>query len=76
MNAPPNECPRCRGTLETGFLLDVTHGTYQRVRWVEGPIVRSFWGGIKIGGRRKLDVIAYRCTRCDHLVLGTREKQN
>lgn len=61
------ECPKCKGKMEPGYVLDEGHGTSLVAQWVEGPPSRSAWTGMKTKGRRKLPITTYRCTRCGFL---------
>ena len=62
MRAP--ECPGCRVTMEEGFLLDQGHGDRKSVgQWAEGPPEHRWWG-LKLKGKERLPVVAYRCPRC------------
>jgi hypothetical protein len=54
--------------MERGFVLDHAHGPQVRAaKWAEGQPERSFWTGIKLKGKRQLEVATYRCTRCGYL---------
>jgi hypothetical protein len=57
-------CPDCERAMEGGFLLDNLHGGQEATQWVEGAPVKSFWGGLKMKGSRKLTVYAWRCPGC------------
>lgn len=62
------ECPKCRGTMERGFILDNTHGGKVVSQWVAGEPEESFWvGGVKTKNRTLLSVTTYRCTACGYL---------
>lgn len=63
-----NECPKCRGRMEEGFVRDGADGGQERVaRWVEGHPEKAFWTGIRLKGKRQLDVATWRCSRCGYL---------
>jgi hypothetical protein len=64
MNTNTIECPKCKGRMEEGFLLDKTHGGTLAAHWVEGPPERSFWTGVKVRGKRIRPVQVFRCTSC------------
>ena len=66
-------CLRCGGEMEEGFLLDETHGGSRTTRWVEEPPEKSVWTGLKLKGRRKLPLTAYRCVQCGAVDLYARE---
>ncbi len=62
------ECPKCRRSMQRGYLLDGRHGEQRAVsEWVEGMPEKSFWSGLKIGERRVMPVTVYRCDRCGYL---------
>jgi hypothetical protein len=61
-------CPECSVTMERGFTLDRSHNSMGRAgQWVSGEPERSFWFGIKLRGRRRLVMVAFRCPRCGRL---------
>ena len=62
-------CPECQRVLEGGFLLDHTHGGHVAARWVEGPPERTFWGTLRLRGRRQLTVYAWRGPGCSQVRL-------
>ena len=57
-------CPDCRTAMEPGFVLDTTDSGRSAAAWVEGEPERSLWSGLKLKGRRKLPLYAWRCPRC------------
>lgn len=63
------ECPKCKGRMEEGFLLDNTHGGYAASRWVKGAPEKSFWTGIKIRNKEQRAVSTFRCASCGYLEL-------
>jgi len=50
--------------MEEGFVVDESYGTRAPSHWVEGAAEKSVWMGLKLRGKRKLAVQAWRCTRC------------
>jgi predicted nucleic-acid-binding Zn-ribbon protein len=64
---PDPTCPKCRGEMEDGFLVDHTYGTAAASEWVEGPVEASFWTGVKLRGRERRRVNTWRCLRCGYL---------
>ena len=66
MASQKQECPKCRGTMDEGFMLDHTHGGYEMPTFVLGPLRKKWWG-IQTKGQTKFTVITYRCTRCGFL---------
>jgi len=62
-------CPKCSIQLQEGFLLEVTRNGRRSTEWVEGRPVPSFWTGLQLKGRTRLDVTSFRCPRCGFLEL-------
>ena len=67
-------CLRCGGEMEEGFALDETYGEKKQGQWVEGEPKKSIWTGLKLGGRKKLPISAYRCMECGFLDLFARDE--
>jgi hypothetical protein len=61
------DCPRCGGTLEAGYTIDIGYGTKALPKWVAGEPQKSVWTGLKLGGKEQLEVTTYRCRRCGYL---------
>ena len=61
------DCPRCGGTLEAGYTIDIGYGTKALPKWVAGEPEKSIWTGLKLGGKDQLEVTTYRCRRCGYL---------
>jgi hypothetical protein len=58
-------CPKCASPMETGFILDkVDDNRLKTPEWLEGNPERAFWTGLNTKGRKRLDIITYRCERC------------
>ncbi|WP_420124865.1 hypothetical protein [Longimicrobium sp.] len=57
-------CTDCQRNMEGGFVLDNNHTAQEAASWIEGMPEKSFWGGLKIKGRRKLTMYAWRCPSC------------
>lgn len=64
---PESTCPKCSGHLKEGFVLDHADKSRAQASWVEGTPERSFWTGLKLGGRTRLPIKTYRCSRCGFL---------
>ena len=60
-------CPKCRKSMEPGFVLDQTYGANAQSAWVEGAAERSIWTGVKLKGRERVPVTTYRCSGCGYL---------
>ena len=68
MTDSPLACPRCRGPMDLGFLMDRGHYSTPGVaQWVEGIPVRSVWTGLKMKDREVYPLTSYRCERCGYL---------
>jgi hypothetical protein len=71
-----SECPKCRGEMTEGFMLDRTVGgmdvDLERAEWVQGPPLKSFWTGLNVRGTEKLPIAALRCATCGFLELYAR----
>ena len=60
-------CPKCGGRMEQGFVADATEHYTKVTQWVEGAPQKSFWGGVKSRGKRKVPIESWRCGRCGYL---------
>ncbi len=60
-------CPKCRGVMKEGFVLDNAYGSFKVSAWIEGAPQPSVWSGLKLGGRRSIAVATFRCDRCGYL---------
>lgn len=61
-------CPKCKGIMENGFVVDYTHGGVAKQSvWSKGPIKYDFWN-LWIGAvKESLKISSYRCTSCGYL---------
>jgi hypothetical protein len=64
---PPMTCPKCGSEMEIGFVADATYGGFVVPQWVSGRAERTFWGGLRLRGRKRRWVDTHRCTRCGYL---------
>jgi len=63
--AGSKQCPKCSGSMTEGYVVD--HGDGGRTTvgsWIEGQPEKSIWTGLKLGGKAKIDIAAWRCARC------------
>jgi hypothetical protein len=69
MGAGPSslECPRCSGSMETGFTIDVGYGTKAVPKWAPGEPNKSIWTGLKVKPAEQREVTTFRCRRCGYL---------
>jgi hypothetical protein len=59
-------CPKCKGAMSEGFVIDNTHGSRGVATWSEGPPQKSFWLGVALKGK-PLEIATWRCTACGYL---------
>ena len=57
-------CPKCGKSMQEGFVLDNTYGSRIVSGWVEGEPQKSIWVGVKLEGKKPIEITAYRCTGC------------
>jgi hypothetical protein len=63
----PDECPKCRASMQAGYLVDQGHANARSVpSWSEGEPRRSFWMGLKPSGE-VIETRTWRCTGCGYL---------
>ena len=67
MASRPQDCLRCGGTLEAGYIVDEGYGTRTVAKWIAGAPERSMWTGLKTRDKDRRDVATYRCRRCGYL---------
>jgi Domain of unknown function (DUF6487) len=60
-------CPKCKGTMEQGFVLDYTHGARVVSQWAAGPPQKSFWTGTKMPDEAPIPIGTFRCSSCGFL---------
>ena len=60
-------CPKCQARMESGFVLDTSHGMPTQAEWTSGEPSSSFWTGIRMKGRARHHVTTYRCPKCAYL---------
>ena len=73
------QCPKCSGSMAEGFVLDPTHGGTAVPSWVEGAPERSMWTGVKLAGRARAEIAAWRCNRCgfvEHYATATPDRSH
>jgi hypothetical protein len=62
------KCPKCQTEMEAGWVMDRGHGDFVRLAtWVQGEPERSFWMGMKVSGKKQLQVQTFRCPQCGYL---------
>jgi len=58
------ECIRCHAHMESGWLVDNTHGAYQQQNWPPGEPQPSFWTGLQVEKDQVIPVTTLRCPNC------------
>ncbi len=59
-----HSCPKCQSSMQEGWTLDSTHGGRAVSSWIEGEPQKSVWVGVKLDGKKPIDIKSWRCTRC------------
>jgi hypothetical protein len=67
MIATRQQCPKCSGQMEQGFVLDNTHGARIVSQWAVGAPQKSFWTGTKLPDEALIPIGTFRCTSCGFL---------
>lgn len=57
-------CPKCQSSMQEGWVLDHTHGARAVSSWVEGEPQKSIWVGVKLEGKKPIEIESWRCSRC------------
>jgi hypothetical protein len=61
-----DRCPKCRGDMEQGFIIDNSHGERIVSHWAAGAPRKSFWTGTKVQ-QKAVPIGTYRCSSCGFL---------
>ena len=61
------KCPKCKGAMVQGFIIDWTHSGRVVSSWAEGAPVKSFWMGTKVADDATIPVGTFRCSNCGFL---------
>ena len=62
-----SNCPKCEASMKRGFLLEETYGSRGAAHWVEGAPEKSFLSGVRLRGRKVIEIESWRCSRCGYL---------
>ncbi len=60
-------CPKCRGEMAQGWVVDNTYGGRTPSEWAPGAPRDSFWTGTKLPEGEMVPIGAFRCTSCGYL---------
>jgi hypothetical protein len=53
--------------MTEGFIIDHSDGGRLVSGWVEGTPVKNMWVGVKLGGKKPIDIVTWRCGSCGFL---------
>ena len=72
MSQPSPVCPDCKVPMDSGFIVDFTHGTRasEQSSWVNGKAEASWWTAwtaLKLGDKQRLPIVTFRCPECGQL---------
>ena len=56
-------CPKCKGPMEQGVVLDYWENTFNQTKWAAGNPKRHILGWMP----KTKNVVTYRCTNCGFL---------
>lgn len=60
-------CPKCQTSMIEGFVIAEKEGRRTVSSWLEGAPIRSFWMGVKLGGKTPIEIVTWRCGSCGFL---------
>ncbi|MEA3031403.1 MAG: hypothetical protein QOJ53_882 [Sphingomonadales bacterium] len=60
-------CPKCQASMVEGFVIDKGEASRAVSSWLEGAPNKSFWSGVKLGGKTPIEIATWRCTSCGFL---------
>jgi len=62
-----DHCPKCKGAMEQGYVLDHTYGARVVSHWAKGAPQKSFFMGTKLPDQQLVPIGTYRCSACGYL---------
>ena len=60
-------CPKCQASMTEGFVIDNADGGRRVSSWLEGVPKKSRWFGVKLGGKKPVEIATWRCGACGFL---------
>lgn len=70
-----NNCPKCNGQMEQGFIPDYSHGGTVAVgSWHKGLPKKDFWTRTKAIRWEGIPMAAFRCSACGFIEIYSREE--
>jgi len=67
MSAEELTCPKCRGEMVRGFILDLSFPQVAVSHWVEGLPQKSPLSGTKVPAGKSTPTATFRCASCGYL---------
>src|SRR5262245_12500458 len=67
MSAEKLACPKCRGEMVRGFILDLSFPHRAVSHWVEGTPEKSLIAGTKVPAGKDMPTATFRCAGCGYL---------
>ena len=64
MSEKAPDCSTCRKPMEAGYIVDHSYGAVYPSAWVSGMPDWSRFFGLKLRGRTKMPLTAFRCPKC------------
>jgi predicted nucleic-acid-binding Zn-ribbon protein len=61
------QCPKCNGRMEQGFILDKGLNAQYISRWAAGQPENSFFTVTKVSESQAIPIGAFRCSSCGYL---------
>jgi ribosomal protein S27AE len=60
-------CPKCQTAMTMGFIIDKSEGGRAVSSWLEGAPKKSLWMGLKLDGKKPIEIVTWRCGSCGFL---------
>ncbi|MFT3893364.1 MAG: PF20097 family protein [Anaerolineales bacterium] len=58
-------CNECGGDMQKGYVPDYMHlDTPTQPSWIEGNFEQNLFGFLKLRGKKRYQIVAYRCEQC------------
>ena len=61
------ECPKCGGTMDSGFIGDWAEGDVKVSRWLKGAPVAGWFREVNPNKNEQFQIRTYCCRRCGFL---------
>ena len=60
-------CPKCQAPMTEGFVIDKSESGRAVSSWLEGAPHKSMWVGVKLDGKKPIEIATWRCGSCGFL---------